>query len=147
MSIVATDVAGHLETQLNISYPSVTWHYDEASANNIYHGPETPPDADATTGIPHQCIFVTPTGGPPVVAYLKDGGKMVTETVQVLVRGKPLEWDEPLAIATAVHNALDANPPSGYYDCQTMNGGPQPFGRDDQGHYKFIGNFALSKRV
>lgn len=141
---VANDIAVALAARLSGALtPAGSW----VLGTNIFDGPEQQITSGGET-IPGVCVFVLAYGGDAPV-YLKGQtpGKMTDHRVQVVARHEPDDWDGALALANAIHEALDANPPTGYWDVQALSAGPSPLKRDDDGRNYLVENFVCRQRT
>lgn len=97
--------------------------------------------------VPDRCVFVLPTGGFQGVAFV-DGGQRTGEdrpTVQITVRSSVQDYDDGAALADAVAQAIEMNPPPGWFDARLMHSAPTYLGEDEQGHHLHTINVALRR--
>lgn len=140
----APDVAAAIVARISGALtPAGSW----VLGTNVFSGPESFVVETGAT-IPGVCIFVVQYGGDAPI-YLKDPtlGRMTGHRVQVTCRHESDNWDGALALAEAIHAALDANPPTGYWDCQAISASPNPLKRDDDGRIYFVENFVCRQRT
>lgn len=139
---VEVDVAAKLFDALAAPPYSLTTHA-------VRPGPVRPASVNqAVTGaIPSRCVFVVPTGGFGSVAFVDGGakGKEERPTVQVFVRSPPRDYDAGRDLAQAAYEAIDLNPPAGYFEARAFGGPPSYLGEDDQNQHQWTINVALRR--
>lgn len=119
--------------------------------SNIFIGPREA-YGDQLKSIPHEAVFVNPTGGLPS-RPIKGSGRtpplpandLVDERQPVLnirIRSKPpsvsTAFREGLALARAVYEAVDQKPLATYIEARVRNSHPSYLGRDDDGHHEWV---------
>lgn len=133
-------LAAHIRTVLSAPPSSLT-------AANCRPGPPKKPTESQTVpgAIPARCVFVVSSGGIQPTAFIDGGNGTKDErlTFQIWIRSNPRDYEGGLTLATAVHSAIDMNPPSGFYEARVRSAEPIYLRQDDQNHHEWSINVIL----
>jgi len=137
---IETDVAQHLATELGLTY-----------GDNVFAGPlrRASENQALANAVPHQAIFCLGSGGIDSIPYVDGGGgaKEARFTVQVIVRSKPNDYTTGANLASDSFDALDMNPPTGYFECRALASAPLYIQRDDLDHHVWTINVLLKQQL
>lgn len=120
---------------------------------NVFTGPvrKAAETANAATGgkVPHRAVFCLGTGGIDDIPYVDGGLKQALRqpTVQVWIRSDPENYDDGKALADAVFDAIDKNPPTGYAECRALGSRPAYVVKDEKGHHLWTVNVLLRQPI
>jgi hypothetical protein len=88
-------------------------------------------------------VFCCEYEGPAPSPYLGVNVDIRSFKVQVLVRGKPGDYDGAKALADGLFPVLQRTAPSGYIDCRALSSGPNYLGRNPSEEARFSLNLEL----
>jgi hypothetical protein len=129
MSDEAT-LATHLRAQLVAAGVSL----------DVRTGPVREPSTNASApgAVRDQCCFVLATGGQRASATRSgDTHGVQRPSFQVWVRSKREDYDGGLALAAAVHTALDQSPPATFIECRCTSSAPIWIQKNDAGSHEW----------
>ena len=106
---------------------------------DLFRGPIIPAKVpgEASPPIPQEAVFVRFATGTPPLVHPYDNVQEKTYTIDVLVRGRPLDYKGPRDDAQTILDLLNNNPPSGYYRAKTATSHPQWVDQEDSGAHVF----------
>jgi hypothetical protein len=93
---------------------------------------------EASPPIPQKAVFVRFASGSPPLIHPFDRAQEKAYTIDVLVRGRPLDYKGPRDDAQAILDLLNNNPPSDYYRAKTVTSHPQWIDQEDSGAHIFV---------
>jgi len=111
-----------------------------ARGTNLFSGPVR----QQSTSVPHQAVFVLPSGGPAPDAY-SDGTviEMRYSAIQVIVRSNPKDYAGGQVLARQVRDALHHVAVTGYVDIRAMQSEPIYIGPDEADRHLFSVNLEM----
>ena len=95
----------------------------------------------ASTDIPHQCVFVVASGGPPPLSYMSSTIKFRYSAIQIFTRSNPRDYPAGLTLARLVRDTLHNAAVSGYVDVRCMESEPIYVEEDENGDHIWSSNF------
>ena len=110
---------------------------------DIFRGPVRPATPPS---VPHACLFVLMTGGPPPQPYFRVGAGSASfyqVNVQVRVRASVEKFGDGQAKAVQVRDKLHLATLAGYVACKVLHSEPLYLGKDDTEHDEWSINATL----
>ncbi len=99
---------------------------------NLFHGPPKPPGDN----IPHEAVFVFPSGGPAPSAFNGETTALRESALQIRIRGdkEDNKFKNGLILSRAVRDAVHYASIANYIDVRVEETDPVYLGEDDAGH-------------